>query len=428
MPDSATDLEPVEDFRRRLRAWLPDHMPAAGRRWEAGGVSRGTMSDEEELADVAHTRQLQRTLFDGGFAGICFPREYGGQGLTPAHQQVFNEEIVGFDFPARIQVPTFQPCATVILDFGTEEQKKLHLPAILKGDEIWMQFLSEPTGGSDVAGAQTTAVRDGEEWVLNGSKIWTTGAWWSDWGLCLARTNWDVPKHRGLTVFMLRIHQPGIEVHRIEMLNGSREFCQEFMTDVRVPDHDRVGQVDDGWTVGTRWMFYEKSFGISFYTTRPAPRADSRDPVMDASQTLLTQALARGRLDDPVTRELIGEAHALSLVMAEANRRIGTAISTGKMSDQGAGLSKVLGGSLGIRVATINFQVAGASAGAWTDDTKSLGYRGLAFLTRQAGQIAGGTVEMSRNVVSERLLGMPRERTNDRDVAFRNVPRAAPSR
>ena len=134
-----------------------------------------------------------------------------------------------------------------------------------------MQLLSEPTGGSDVAGAQTTAVRDGDEWVLNGSKIWTTGAWWADWGLILARTNWDVPKHRGLTVFMLRLHQPSIEVHRIEMLNGSREFCQEFLTDVRVPDTDRVGDVDQGWTVGTRWMFYEKSFGMSSLATRPTP-------------------------------------------------------------------------------------------------------------------------------------------------------------
>ncbi len=180
-------------------------------------------------------------LFDAGLAGICFPREYGGQGLTPAHQRALNEELAGYEYPSRIQAPTLSPCAAVLLDFGTEEQKLRHLPAILKGEEIWMQFLSEPSGGSDVAGALTSAVRDGEEWVLNGSKIWTTGAWWSDWGLCLARTNWDVPKHRGLTVFILPIRQPGLDVHRIEMLNGSKEFCQEFLTDVRVPDSDRVG-------------------------------------------------------------------------------------------------------------------------------------------------------------------------------------------
>ncbi len=306
MADSAKDLEPVEDFRRRLREWLPNNMPLASGRTDLMRPTRGTMTDEEELEDVAHTRQLQRNLFDGGFAGICFPKEYGGQGLTSAHQQVLNEEIVAYDYPARIQVPTFQPCATVINEFGTHEQKLQHLPAILRGDEIWMQFLSEPTGGSDVAGAQTTAVQDGEEWVLNGSKIWTTGAWWSDWGLCLARTNWDVPKHRGLSVFMLKIHQPGIEVHRIEMLNGSREFCQEFMTDVRIPDSDRIGDIDDGWTVGTRWMFYEKSFGISFYTTRPAQGGGLDEPDVGAGAALIDQARSLGRLDDPVTRDQIG--------------------------------------------------------------------------------------------------------------------------
>jgi alkylation response protein AidB-like acyl-CoA dehydrogenase len=428
MADSVRDLEPVEDFRRRLREWLPDNMPRATGRTDLSRMTRGTMSDEEELEEVAYTRELQRTLFDGGFAGICFPKEYGGQGLTSAHQQVLNEEIVAYDWPARIQVPTFQPCATVINEFGNHEQKLEHLTAILRGDEIWMQFLSEPTGGSDVAGAQTTAVQDGEEWVLNGSKIWTTGAWWSDWGLCLARTNWDVPKHRGLSVFMLKIHQPGIEVHRIEMLNGSREFCQEFMTDVRIPDSDRIGDIDDGWTVGTRWMFYEKSFGISFYTTRPAKGGGLDEPDDGGGPALIEQARSLGHLDDPVTRDQIGEAHALSLVTSEANRRVGRAISTGKMSDQGAGLSKVLGGTVGMRLGTLNFQLAGGSGAAWTDDTKPLGDRGVAFLTRQTGMIAGGTVEMSRNVVSERLLGMPRERTNDRDVAFREVPRARPSK
>src|SRR5690606_38698140 len=151
-------------------------------------------------------------------------------GLTPAHQEVMNEEIVGYQYPDRIQVPTFSPCATVINEFGTEEQKREYLPAIMKGEQIWMQMLSEPSGGSDVAGAQTTAVRDGDMWRVNGSKIWTTEAWWADWALALVRTNWDVQKHRGLSVFMIKIHQPGIEVNRIEMLNGAKEFCQEFIT------------------------------------------------------------------------------------------------------------------------------------------------------------------------------------------------------
>ena len=245
-------------FRPRARALAQgQHPPLDSAPARSVGVLR-RRTDEEELAEVARDRQLQRMLFDGGFAGICVPTEYGGQGLSPAHQRAFNEELAGYEYPARIQIPTFSPCAAVLLEFGTHEQKLRHLPAILKGEEIWMQFLSEPSGGSDVAGAQTTAIRDGDEWVLNGSKIWTTGAWWSDWAICLARTNWDVEKHRGLSVFILKIHQPGIEVHRIEMLNGSKEFCQEFMSDVRVPDSDRIGEVDQGWTVGIRWMFHEK--------------------------------------------------------------------------------------------------------------------------------------------------------------------------
>ena len=172
-----------------------------------------------------------------------------------------------------LQVPTFAPCAAMLLDFGTEEQKQRHLPAILQGEEIWVQFLSEPSGGSDVAGALTTAVRDGDEWVLNGSKIWTTGAWWSDYGLCLARTNWDVPKHRGLTVFIIPIHQPGVEVHRIEMLNGSTRVLPGVPRPTSVsPTATGVGEVDDGWTVGTRWMFHERNAvgGGSPYVSGPA--------------------------------------------------------------------------------------------------------------------------------------------------------------
>jgi alkylation response protein AidB-like acyl-CoA dehydrogenase len=212
-------------------------------------------------------------------------------------------------------------------------------------------------------------------------------------------------------------------MHRVEMLNGSKE---EFITDVRIPDSDRIGEVDQGRTVGTRWMFYEKSFSLSLNVTRPATSDSGPDGGSDADRVLIEKARRLGRLDDPATRDMIGEAHSLSLVSAEANRR--NAISTGKMSEHGAGLGKVLGGTAGIRIGTLSFQLAGPWAAAWTAESNPLGDRGVAFLTRQASVIGGGTVEMSRDVVSERLLGMPREPTNDRDVAFRDVPRAAPSK
>jgi alkylation response protein AidB-like acyl-CoA dehydrogenase len=416
---SDADEEELGRFRQRARDFVRTNLQpiAAG---ATMGPLRNDRNDEEELAAVARDREIQRMLFDAGLASVCFPRQYGGQGLTPAFQRVLNAELAGYEYPFRLQAPTLSPCAAVLLDFGTEEQKQRHIPAILRGEEIWMQFLSEPSGGSDVAGALTSAVRDGDEWVLNGSKIWTTGAWWSDWGLCLARTNWDVPKHRGLTVFMLPIRQPGLEVHRIEMLNGSKEFCQEFMTDVRVPDTDRVGEVDDGWTVGTRWMFHERMLMNSPLVTVPTG-AQQNESASFVDQV----ARDAGRLSDPRVRELIGEARMLDLVDRRLRRRIGEGIGTGAMPDQSAAVGRLFAGVAAARVRTIAFEIAGPAGAAWTDDDGELAHCGTDFLMRQVSCIGGGTTEMARNVISERVLGMPRERAGDRDVAFRDVPRGS---
>jgi alkylation response protein AidB-like acyl-CoA dehydrogenase len=407
----------LDSFRERARTFVRENLERA----EITLTFRNR-PDEEELASVAREREIQRMLFDAGLAGVCVPTEYGGLGLTPAHQRVLNEELQGYEFPARLQVPTMTPCLAVLLEFGTEEQKRTHVPAILKGEEIWMQFLSEPSGGSDVAGALTTAVRDGDEWVVNGSKVWTTGAWWSDWGLCLARTNWDVQKHRGLTVFIFPIHQDAIEVHRIEMLNGNREFCQEFISDLRVPDTDRVGEVDQGWTVATRWMFHERMMHNSPLVT--APPGGMRGGGRNAG--LLDVARETGRLDDPTARELVGEARMLDLVGEELQHRLGQGIMTGALPDQSSAIGRVYHGTAGVRRFTIAFELAGEQGVTWTDDDggETLVNAGNHFLMRQSACIGGGTTEMSRNVISERVLGMPRERTLDKDVPFRDVPRS----
>jgi alkylation response protein AidB-like acyl-CoA dehydrogenase len=420
---SNTGTEDLEAFRRRARDFVQANLGLASVRTAAGAL-RNDLTDEEELAEVTREREVQRMLFDAGLAGICFPTEYGGQGLTPAHQRVLNEELAGHEFPTRLQAPTLSPCTAVLLDLGTEEQKRRHIPAILKGEELWMQFLSEPSGGSDVAGALTSAVRDGDEWVLNGSKIWTTGAWWSDWGLCLARTNWDVPKHRGLTVFIFPIRQRGIDVHRIEMLNGSKEFCQEFLTDVRVPDSDRVGDVDDGWTVGTRWMFHERMLTNSPLVTVPVGFGHGGTGV---SSLVGVAARDAGRLSEPIVRDLIGEARMLDIVDHELRHRIGEGIATGAMADQSAAITRLFSGVSASRIRTIGFELAGTAGAAWTDDDGQLKFVADDYLMRQVSQIGGGTTEMARNVVSERVLGMPRERSLDRDVPFRDVPRGPAS-
>jgi alkylation response protein AidB-like acyl-CoA dehydrogenase len=224
---------------------------------------------------------------------------------------------------------------------------------------------------------------------------------------------------------MFPIHQPGVEIQRIEMINGSREFTQEFITDLRVPDIDRLGDVDDGWTVGRRWMHYEHSFSISFHITRPTGSAEVDATPGEAP--LVGLARDALRFDDPLARELVGEGHALSLAIAEGNERIGRAVTSGRYVSEASSLTKVLMGTLGIRLANINFELAGPAAVAWGDGGEGFGDQGVDFLFRQAGLIGGGTVEMSRNAVSERVLGMPRERNNDRDIPFRDVQRG-PSR
>lgn len=422
-----TDLESTQEFRARLRPWLAANMPRADLSVGATGWRTGT--DEEELADVAQHRELQRRLFDGGFAGITLPTEYGGQGLTEAHMGVFNQEIAGYEYPSRFQIPTFCPCMAVLLDFGTEEQKRAHIPAMLRGDEIWQQFLSEPSGGSDVASARTTAVRDGDEWVINGSKIWTSGAWWSDWGLCLTRTNWDVPKHRGLTVFIFPIHQDAIELNRIEMLNGNNEFCQEYITDLRVPDSDRIGEVDQGWTVGTRWMTHERRIHSSPLVIHPEHSLTTDQDDVEGRSVHPALAVARRSsgsrdLADGV-RELIGEARAIELAERHASARINEALMLGVRNEQSAAMSRLMSGVTQTRTRSILFEIAGSSGAAWSADDADLGTTGVDFLIRQMSQIAGGTTEMARNVISERVLGMPRDASVDKDVPFREVPDGA---
>jgi alkylation response protein AidB-like acyl-CoA dehydrogenase len=417
---TSTDLEPVEAFRLRARDWLKENFPRSeGTR----RLLRAAASDEEEIADIQRQRELQRLLFDGGFAGICVPTEYGGQGLTPEHQRALNEESVGYEIPFLIQVPTFVPCMAVLLEFGTEEQKLKYIPPMLKGEAIWMQFLSEPSGGSDVAAALTTAVRDGDEWVVNGSKVWTTGAWFSDYGLCLLRTNWDVPKHRGLSVFIIPIHQPGIELHRIEMINGSKEFCQEFMTDVRVPDSDRVGEVDQGWTVGTRWMFHEKNAmgGGSPYVTGSLHSAllETRDVYVDLAR-------GTGHADDPRTQELVGEAHTLSLARGALSARVTAGMRAGVMPDNSAAIARLISAVAFQRQNTIALDLAGANAAA-TLTGDPWAETGFNFLERQTSGIGGGTTEMARNNIAEKVLHMPREITHDKNMPFRDVPKGPPA-
>ena len=408
---SETSLEPVEDFRRRARAWLAESMPLGPAPADRGDPGR---------RDVE--RMLQRRLWDGGFAGICFPSDYGGLGLTVEHQQAFTRESVPYDMPLSLNVPTLGILAATLVDFGTHEQKLRHLPAILRGEELWVQFLSEPSGGSDLAGVLTRADRDGDLFILNGSKIWSSAAFASDYALCLARSNWDVPKHRGLTMLILKIHQPGIQIEQIRQVDGSMEFCQEFFDDVPVPVADVLGDIDDGWTVASRLLVHERNAvgGSSPYTNGGLAGDHSRSSADD----LIEMARARGRSADPRARQLVAEAHLRQVVGSQLIGRITQGVTRGTMPAPAGSILKLYSATNVMRRYEIGLELAGEAAAAWPADSAPVARRlSEATLWRQGLSLGGGSNEIQRNIISERVLGMPREFAADREVPYRDVRR-----
>jgi alkylation response protein AidB-like acyl-CoA dehydrogenase len=412
MTEQLREIEDVEAFRLRARAWLKDTMPRVPETRQAS--ADGGDDDEEWL----RARELQKMVYAGGFAGICFPREYGGLGLTTAHQRAFTEESRGYEMPLRLNVPTFSICAATILDMGSEQQKRDRISAALRGDEVLVQFLSEPRGGSDLAGVITRATRDGDVWVLNGAKTWSTSAYAADWALCLARTDWDAPKHRGLTMFLVKVHQPGITLRRIKMVNGSTEFCEEFFDDVILPADSVVGEVNGGWAVASRQLLHERTAvgGGSPYVSgegRPNLQALSFDFVDLARKT--------GQAGDPRVRELIGEARTMRRVQEQLIERVMSAMVKEQLPGPAASIIRLFHAEADWKNTDVGLQIAGSGVVAGTPGGQGPIDYGQHYLSRQASSLGGGSTEMSRNIISERLLGMPREFAADRDLPFNQV-------
>jgi alkylation response protein AidB-like acyl-CoA dehydrogenase len=413
--DPTPDMEDLESFRLRARRWLQDNMKRlAPGEWE--------IPDRDSEAGIQYARELMAKLFDGGLAGICYPREYGGQGLSVSHMRAWSEEAQYYEMPTKFNVPTLTIVLPTLLDYGTEQQKREHVPRTLRGEEFWVQFLSEPTGGSDLAGAITKATRDGDVYILNGSKIWSSGAYRSDYALCLCRTNWDAPKHRGLSVLLVKIRQPGIHVQQIKQVNGSMEFCQEFFEDVPISVENLVGEENGGWTVASRLLQHERAavgsgspFGVIMQIGARRAVGETTDPLVDIAREL-------GLNRDPIVRQLVAEGRVLSLVQPALVERISSGIREGAFPGPASALMKLCNATTGIARSELAIKIAGPAAAAWgAPDAASEQAR--LFLSRQTAGLAGGSNEMQRNIISERVLGMPREWAPDNDLPFKDVRR-----
>ncbi len=403
--------ESVAEFAERARAWLADNLPRVD-------PANPPDADRGEEGPWLRARELQKKLYEGGFAGICFPREYGGMGHPIEYQKAFDTESRDYEMPIILNTPSFTICAATILDTGSEEQKRQHVSAAIRGDEVLMQLLSEPSGGSDLAGVITRADRKGEKWVINGAKTWSTSAFAADYGLLLARTDWDVPKHEGLTMFLVPIKSPGITMRRIKQVDGGNEFCEEFFDGLELGDDAVVGEVNGGWAVASRQLYHERRAvgGGSEFASGIGAEGET-DKAIDYPALLEVT----GQADNERIQEMAGRALVRRAVQAQLIDHVYRSVLDGSLPPAGGSIIRVT------HAETIQFEIdtalAIAGSAGVVDDSSGLARYGSRYLSRQTASLGGGTTEIARNIIGERILGFPREYATDRAVPFNQVKR-----
>ena len=406
MSEEAIESPELRLYRLKAREWLAGNMPRAGEVVED--------DDDDPTEDrIDAIKAAQKRLYDAGYAGFTFPVEYGGQGLTLEHERVFLEEANGFDLPNRYFGVSINILGATVAAFGTHEQKQRHIAKILSGEERWLQFLSEPSGGSDLAGLLTSASRDGESFLVNGQKTWSTGAHLSDFALCPVRTRWDVPKHKGISVLIVDLKSPGIEIRRIKQINGGAEFCEEFFSDVVVPASNLLGEENQGWRVARGLLEIEHAW---------VGRGGARTARGGGISTLVDAAARRGLDRDLGVRRQVVNLHVLSTAQSLVATRLSNGMESGKLIPGYGSLLKLGDDILQQRTTELGLSLAGAAGVVWSKDDAAAASWSQAFLSSRSASIAGGTDEIQRNNASERVLGLPREPAADRDVPFNQVP------
>jgi alkylation response protein AidB-like acyl-CoA dehydrogenase len=389
-----TYSEVDEAFRAELRAWLDVEVPAHG-----PPPPRGDWP-----ARRAYDTTWQRKLYDAGYAGVAWPKEFGGRGLPVTQQLVYLEEYARADAPyISVNFVGIMHAGPTLIAEGTDEQRAFHLPRILRGESVWCQGFSEPEAGSDLASLQTRAVREGDEYVVNGQKIWSTRAHVADHCELLVRTDPAAPKHRGITWLILDMHQPGVEVRPMRTIDGESHFCEVFLTDARVPVANRVGEENDGWRVTNVTLRFER--GTAFAQHIITLRSQLRALVATARRVPTDVGTA---WDDPALRAHVGRLQAnIEGLWRMTQRAITEAEATGLPSPSGSAV-KLRYSELSQELSELAVRVLGRLAvGGVRSDVDGV-EAAHAYLWSLQYTIAAGTSQIQRNLIAERILGMPR--------------------
>ncbi len=395
-------------FRSEARYWLEKK----AKRFDSPPIAPSAIvaewSPEEEEQKLAEAKAWQRVKFEAGWAGIAWPRRYGGRGGTLVEAAIFSQEEAAFDVPRDALAVGLGWCGPAVLVHGDEAQKDRLIPPLLRGDEVWSQLFSEPAAGSDLAGLQTRAVRDGDEWVLSGQKLWTTFAHRSDWGLAIARHDPELPKHRGLTAFIVDMRADGVECRPVKQMTKSSIFNEVFLDGVRVPDAHRIGEVGDGWRVVITTFMYERHGG-SFGGTSAL-----------AALRRLIEELELNK--DPVARDRFTRVFVGARVLGYSSLRMLTALSQGRVPGPEGSIAKLAGTHMLSDLYELAVMLMGPGGMLDEADAPGGGEWQGAFLGTPGLRIGGGTDQIQRNIIGERLLGLPPEVRVDKEVPFKDVP------
>src|SRR3954447_4678917 len=390
------DTPEQAQYREQVRAWLEEHKAEAP-------VLRGegALKDEDEI--VAARREWQRKLAEAGLAGVTWPNEFGGQGLGPIEQVIVNQEISRAGVPGILDVIGVGMLGPTIIAHGTDEQKARYLGPMLHGDEVWCQMFSEPAAGSDLAGIQTRAKQENGGFVLNGQKVWTTNAQFAAYGLLLARTDADVPKHKGLTMFIVPMDAEGVTIAGLRQISGEAEFNEVFFDDVKLPAENVVGGVGNGWTTALTTLMFER-LTIGLGSEGMGYRAD-RFTAAIAGDEHATR--------DPDVRQRLGELASDLIALRFLRYRTLPAVQKGQVPGPESALAKITTVNAAIAATDLIADVIGPEA---LDDDNSEWAYAISFLPGLKS--AGGTEEILRNTTGERVLGLPPEPRLDKGIPF----------
>jgi alkylation response protein AidB-like acyl-CoA dehydrogenase len=394
-------------FRSEARAWLAEHVPEPGSPRYFLDLAHHP-DPEREREYVRRAKGWQATMAEHGWACLSWPEEYGGRGASPVEAQIFEEESAAFGVGVTrgMFMAAISMCAHTLMHHGSEDQKRRFLEPIRTGEMIWTQLFSEPNAGSDVAGLRTRAVRDGDEYVVNGQKVWNSYAHVADWGILLARTNPDLPKHKGLSFFLVDMRAPGVEVRPLRQITGNAEFNETFFTEVRVPVAHRVGAEDEGWRVALTTLNSE----------RGAVGALAAYSQIDEVVALATRT---GAHEDPLVRQELARAYTRQEILRYLRLKVQTAVSRGQVPGPEGSIMKLIYGDHVGHLYELAVHILGPAGGLWEDD--EFEHLRSRFVGQWGTKIGGGTPEIQRNTIGERVLGMPKEPKVDGDKPFREL-------